>query len=79
LLVSGGVTLLLGILIWAEWPVSGLWVIGTFVAIDMFFSGVWLIMLALNVRGLPSTGTHQRPIVQPTATFEGQPSHQLRS
>ena len=74
LLLSGAVTLLLGMLIWAEWPASGLWVIGTFVAIDMVFSGTRLIMLALNARSLPSPGTHGRPTVQPKATFEGQPS-----
>ena len=74
LLVSGAVTLLLGILIWMEWPVSGLWVIGTFVAIDMVFSGSWLIMLALNARSLPSPGAQERPTVRPSTTFEGQPS-----
>ncbi len=74
LLVSGAVTLLLGLLIWAEWPASGLWVIGTFVAIDMVFSGSWLIMLALNARSLPPSGTHGRPIVQLSETFDAQPS-----
>jgi uncharacterized membrane protein HdeD (DUF308 family) len=75
LAVSGTVTFLLGMLILMEWPVSGLWVIGTFVAIDMIFSGVWLIMLALTARPRSSLGTHQRQIAQPKATFEGQPSH----
>ena len=74
LLLSGVVTLLLGMLIWAEWPASGLWVIGMFVAIDMIFSGTWLIMLALNARTLPSPGTQGRPTVQPRASFESQPS-----
>lgn len=74
LLVSGAVTLLLGLLILMEWPASGLWIIGTFVAIDMIFSGTWLIMLALNARSIPSSGTHGRPTVQPTMTFEGQPN-----
>ncbi|MEP7150378.1 MAG: HdeD family acid-resistance protein [Nitrospira sp.] len=74
LLLSGAVTLLLGLLIWAEWPVSGLWVIGTFVAIDMIFSGTWLIMLAVNVRRLPLSGTQGGPIVQPSTTFQAQPS-----
>ncbi|WP_447979994.1 HdeD family acid-resistance protein [Candidatus Nitrospira bockiana] len=55
LVVSGVVTLLLGILILAEWPVSGLWVIGLFVGIDMIFSGTWLTMLALAARRLPTT------------------------
>jgi uncharacterized membrane protein HdeD (DUF308 family) len=53
LAASGIVTLLLGILIWSEWPVSGLWVIGLFIGIDMVFSGTWLIMLALAARRLP--------------------------
>jgi uncharacterized membrane protein HdeD (DUF308 family) len=74
LLLSGVVTLLLGMLIWAEWPVSGLWVIGTFVAIDMLFSGTWLIMLAVNARSLPSSGTQGRPTLQPSAIFKAQPS-----
>ena len=74
LLLSGAVTLLLGMLIWAEWPASGLWVIGTFVAIDMVFGGTWLIMLAVNARSLPSSGTHGRPTVQPSVTFDAQPS-----
>ena len=75
LLVSGAVTLLLGLLIWMEWPASGLWIIGMFVAIDMIFSGSWLIMLALNARSLPSSGTHRRPLVQPSETHDAQPSH----
>jgi uncharacterized membrane protein HdeD (DUF308 family) len=75
LLLSGVVTLLLGMLIWAEWPASGLWVIGMFVAIDMIFGGTWLIMLALNARRLPSSGIQGGPLVQPGATFKAQPSH----
>ncbi|MEO8339987.1 MAG: HdeD family acid-resistance protein [Nitrospirota bacterium] len=74
LLVSGAVTLLLGLLILMEWPASGLWIIGTFVAIDMIFSGAWLIMLALNARSLSPSGAHGRPTVQPTMTFEVQPN-----
>ena len=74
LLVSGAVTLLLDLLIWMEWPASGLWIIGTFVAIDMIFSGSWLIMLAVNARSLPPSGTHGRPLVRPSATFDAQPS-----
>lgn len=49
-LLSGTVTLFLGILIWAEWPVSGLWVIGTFVGIDMLFDGWSLVTLGLAMR-----------------------------
>jgi uncharacterized membrane protein HdeD (DUF308 family) len=73
LLVSGAVSLLLGLLIWGEWPASGLWVIGMFVAIDMIFGGSWLIMLALNARSLPSSEAQRHPTVQPSASFEARP------
>ncbi len=53
LLASGIITLLLlGLMIWNEWPLSGVWVIGVFVGIDMFFYGGWLVSLALSVRSL---------------------------
>ena len=36
---DGLVTLALGLLVLAEWPGSGLWVIGLFVGIDLIFYG----------------------------------------
>jgi uncharacterized membrane protein HdeD (DUF308 family) len=45
--VSGVTTLVPG-----PWPLSGLWVIGLFVGIDMFFYGWWLASLALSARRL---------------------------
>ena len=40
---SGLVSLLLGILVLAEWPESSLWVIGTFVGVDLVIAGwVWI-------------------------------------
>ena len=74
LLVSGAVIVCLGMLIWAEWLALGLWVIGMFVAIDMIFSGTWLIMLALKARSVPTAGTHTHRLVPPSATFDAQPS-----
>ncbi len=50
LLVSGIVTLMLGLLIWRQWPVSGLWVIGLFIGIDMIFCGWSWVMAALAAR-----------------------------
>lgn len=52
LLVSGIITLVLGLMIWNEWPLSGLWVIGLFVGIDLLFYGWWLVSLALSARRL---------------------------
>jgi uncharacterized membrane protein HdeD (DUF308 family) len=49
-LLNGIVSLLLGAGIWRQWPLSGLWVIGLFVGIEMVFSGVSWVMLALTVR-----------------------------
>jgi len=54
LLLNGVVNLLLGFSIWNQWPVSGLWVIGLFIGIDMLFNGWTLIMTGLTVRNLPT-------------------------
>ena len=50
LLLSGVVTLLLGVFIWRQLPGAAIWVIGTFVGIDMIFIGWSWVMLALAVR-----------------------------
>jgi uncharacterized membrane protein HdeD (DUF308 family) len=49
-LVGGIINLALGIMIWQQWPVSGLWVIGLFVGIDLIFTGWTWVMLALAVK-----------------------------
>jgi uncharacterized membrane protein HdeD (DUF308 family) len=54
LILNGVISILLGIMIWDAWPVSGLWVIGMFIGIDMIFDGWTEIMLALSVRSLPA-------------------------
>jgi uncharacterized membrane protein HdeD (DUF308 family) len=49
---DGVITLILGLLVLAEWPASGLWVIGLFVGIDLiFYGGAW-IALALGLRAM---------------------------
>jgi uncharacterized membrane protein HdeD (DUF308 family) len=55
LLLSGVVTLLLGIFIWRQLPGAAVWVIGTFVGIDMIFIGWSWVMLALAVRTVVDT------------------------
>lgn len=52
LLFSGIISLALGILIWAEWPLSGLWIIGLFIGIDLLFVGWFWIMLSLESKNL---------------------------
>jgi uncharacterized membrane protein HdeD (DUF308 family) len=53
-LFDGIVTLILGILIWAHWPSSAVWVIGTLVGISLIFSGISRFMLSLAVRNISS-------------------------
>ena len=48
--LDGAITLLLGLLVLAQWPVSGLWVIGLFMGIDLIFFGCAWIALALGLR-----------------------------
>ena len=52
-LFDGIITLLLGILLWAQWPFSGLWAIGMFIGIALIISGWSSVMLALAARDLP--------------------------
>jgi len=56
LLLHGVVTLLLGIAVWRQWPLSGLWVIGLFVGVDMLLNGWTLVMLGLAARARPAEG-----------------------
>jgi uncharacterized membrane protein HdeD (DUF308 family) len=50
LLASGILSVILGLMIWAEWPASGLWVIGLLVGIQLLFTGWALVMLAMAAR-----------------------------
>jgi uncharacterized membrane protein HdeD (DUF308 family) len=47
---SGLTGIVLGVMIWSEWPQSSLWVIGLFVAISLVFQGWNYVMLALVAR-----------------------------
>jgi uncharacterized membrane protein HdeD (DUF308 family) len=49
-LVDGIVTLILGLMIYLQWPSSSLWAIGTLVGISMIISGVTRVMLSTAVR-----------------------------
>ena len=51
--LNGAINVLLGVTIWRQWPISGLWVIGLFVGIDMLFNGWSLVMLGFAARRLP--------------------------
>lgn len=56
-LFNGIVTLILGILVWAHWPSTGLWIIGLFIGIDLIVVGWSQIMTAIAARALPKEQT----------------------
>ena len=45
MLFGGVVTLLLGLMIWRNWPLSGVWAVGTLVGIRVLLTGVEMIAL----------------------------------
>ncbi len=47
--LNGIIASILGVLLLAQWPISGLWVIGLFIGIDLVFYGWAWIALALNL------------------------------
>src|ERR1700739_2744001 len=50
LLIDGIITLLLGVMIYRQWPSSSAWAIGTLVGVSMIISGATRVMLSLAVR-----------------------------
>lgn len=52
-LLNGIVTLVLGAIIWSQWPAAAFWVLGLFVGIDLILAGWTLISLAMVARELP--------------------------
>ena len=55
ILLDGVVTLLLGLMIYAQWPSSSAWAIGTLVGVSLIISGITRLMLALAVRKADET------------------------
>lgn len=49
-LFNGVITLILGVLLFAKWPASGLFVIGLFIGIELLLCGWVYIMAALSTR-----------------------------
>jgi uncharacterized membrane protein HdeD (DUF308 family) len=52
LLVSGVLSLILGLLIWKQWPVSGLWAVGVLVGVNLLGTGLALVTLASTLKSL---------------------------
>jgi uncharacterized membrane protein HdeD (DUF308 family) len=50
--LNGAISILLGILVLAQWPISGLWAIGLFIGIDLLFHGITWTTFALGLRAI---------------------------
>lgn len=50
LLLGGVLSLLLGLLIWNQWPLSGVYAIGILVGIDLITTGAAMVILALGIK-----------------------------
>jgi uncharacterized membrane protein HdeD (DUF308 family) len=55
MLIDGIITLLLGVMIYMQWPSSSAWAIGTLVGVSMIFSGVARVMMSFAVRKATAT------------------------
>jgi uncharacterized membrane protein HdeD (DUF308 family) len=53
LLFSGAINLLLGSMIWRQWPLSGLWLIGFVIGLEVMLYGWSLVLLGLTIKRLP--------------------------
>jgi uncharacterized membrane protein HdeD (DUF308 family) len=50
MLVSGLLAIVLGILIFYQWPFSAAWILGIFVGINLMFTGIWMIVIPWTIR-----------------------------
>jgi uncharacterized membrane protein HdeD (DUF308 family) len=51
MLFNAIITLVLGVMIWQQFPVSGIWAVGTLFGVKMIFSGWALFLIGRGVRG----------------------------
>lgn len=56
MLFSGLITLLIGLLVYALLPWSGLWVIGTLIAVELIIHGITWVQFGLMLRRMPQMG-----------------------
>lgn len=64
MLSNGLLTLLLGILLWQQFPFSGIWAIGVLFGIKMMFGGWALIFIGRALKKMPSAAPSQQAKLQ---------------
>jgi uncharacterized membrane protein HdeD (DUF308 family) len=60
MLIDGIITLLLGLMIYMQWPSSAAWAVGTLVGVSMIFSGVARVAMSSSVRRTTTEMTSTR-------------------
>lgn len=58
---DGIITLILGAMIWFQWPFNAPWLIGTLVGVSVLFTGISRVMLGFNSRAMNQTGRPDQP------------------
>jgi uncharacterized membrane protein HdeD (DUF308 family) len=58
--LDGAVTVLLGLLLWIDWPGSGLWFLGFAVGVSLLLRGWSYVMFSIAARTLPVTAELRR-------------------
>jgi uncharacterized membrane protein HdeD (DUF308 family) len=58
---DGVITLLLGILLWMEWPWSGIWFLGVAVGVSLLLRGWSYVMFAFAVHNVPLPSQIRQP------------------
>jgi len=56
MLGNGIAGLILGALLWAQWPISGLWAIGLFLGIDLLMMGIFWGIVGVSLKHLTTPG-----------------------
>ena len=57
LLSSGALSLLLGSMIWLQWPLSGVWAVGLLVGVNLLGTGIALLLLSAALNALSDAST----------------------
>jgi uncharacterized membrane protein HdeD (DUF308 family) len=52
MLANGVITLLLGLMLWKQWPLSGAWAVGVLFGVQLISTGVALLALGSAARGI---------------------------
>ena len=58
-LFNGIASIILGILIWSQWPFDAVWILGLFVGISLVFNGIEVITFSTPVREQSSEPNHE--------------------